>query len=271
MKQKGYNPFMKIRYYLNVWIKIVQASLSRAVAYRLEVIARTFRGVFLVAVQIIFLNAIAGSSKSFAGWTIDQLYLITGIFNLITYTAWATFSINLWRLEEKLMKGEFDFILLKPMSSIFGASFTEFFIDDFMSVISGIILIGYYIAMHWSEIPVYGYFATLFMIIIGILLWYSWDLIISSFDFFILKNGFRSIKEQFNSTARFPTGIWSSNLQVFFYVIFPAAFMGTVPAQFLIGNISYMFLVYGFVLAIIFLFIARSIWNLCIRNYTSVG
>ncbi len=271
MKQKVFNTIKKLKYYFNVWSKIVQASLSKAVAYRVEVIARTFRGVFLVAVQIIFLNAIAGSSKSFAGWTLDQLYLITGIFNLITYISWSTFSINLWRLEEKLTKGDFDFILLKPMSSIFGASFTEFFIDDFMSAISGVILIGYYIIMHFSSISILGYISTLFMIIIGIILWYCWDLIVSSFDFFVLKNGIRTIKEQFNSTARFPVGVWNSNVQVFFYVIFPAAFMGTVPAQFLIGTVSYWFILWGILISIVFLYLARTFWYFCIRNYTSVG
>lgn len=223
MKQKGYNPFKRLMFYFRVWLKIVRASLSKAVAYRIEVLSRIMRGLVLVLVQIVFLNAIAGSSRSFAGWTLDELYLITGIFNLINSIAWSFFSINLWRLEEKLMKGEFDFILLKPISSIFGASFTEFFIDEFMSAISGFILVGYYIVAHGSTISLLGYVSAIVMMIIGLTLWYCWDLIVSSFDFFVLKNGFRSIKEQFNSTGRFPTQIWENNFQAFFYVVFPAS------------------------------------------------
>ena len=259
----------KIKYYLNVWLAVLRHSLSKAGTYRIEVLVRSLRGIFLVVIQVIFINAVMGNQDHFAGWTLDEMYLLAGIFNAVNYVSWSLFSINLWRLEEKVMKGEFDFLLLKPFSSIFGASFTEFFVDDAMSAISGLLLVGYYVIKHFAELTILNVGASLIMIICAFFIWFSFELIFASFDFIAIKNGTREIKKQIVGIGKFPVDIWEG--KILFYTLLPIAFVGTVPAQALLGNLDWKYIVMGIAISVLFLFIAKVIWNQCLKRYTGAG
>lgn len=268
MKQKGFN---KIRYYFKVWYSITKQSLSKASTYKVEVIARALRGIFLVVTQIIFINAVIGNNSTFVGWTREELYLLAGVFNIINYISWSVFSINLWRLEEKILKGEFDFILLKPFSSIFGASFTEFFIDDAVSAISGFILVGYYVFNNLESITLINSLMFIITILAAFVVWFSFELMFASFDFIKPKNGMREIKKQLVGIGKFPTEIWQGNVRYIFYTILPIAFVGAVPAKIIIGDIGWNYVLIALLISLVTLMTARFIWNWALKRYTSAG
>ncbi|MBI2357111.1 ABC-2 family transporter protein [Candidatus Dojkabacteria bacterium] len=268
MKQKEFSIF---KYYRTIWITIFKQSLSKAGTYRIEVIARSLRGVFLVVTQVIFINAVIGGSKSFVGWSLDEMYLLAGIFNTINYMSWSLFSINLWRLEEKILKGEFDFILLKPVSSIFGASFTEFFVDDAMSAISGVLLIGYYVVNHYQEFTLSLVLLFLITMLSAFIIWFSFELIFASFDFVRVKNGLREIKKQITGVGKFPSDIWQGNMKYVFFTILPVAFVGSVPARVLSGVFDWRYAVLSVVISLAFFFLAKAIWYHSLKRYTSAG
>lgn len=268
MNQKG---FSKIRYYLRIWYVIFKQSLSKAGTYRVEVLARAIRGIFLVITQIIFINAVIGESDNFVGWSLDEMYLLAGIFNTINYLSWSVFSINLWRLEEKILKGEFDFILLKPISSIFGSSFTEFFVDDAMSAISGLILIGYYVVNNFAMLTVGSVLLFILSMVSAFIIWFSFELIFASFDFIRIKNGLREIKKQIVGVGKFPVDIWQGNMKYIFYTILPIAFVGSVPARVINGYFDWKYVVASLVISTLFLLLARGIWYRALKKYTSVG
>ncbi len=259
-----------IGFYLKLWLRVLRVSISKLTAYRVEVISRIFRGLFVLAIQIIFVTALVGNSGQFLSYTASEVYLVTGFFNLIGYLSWSIFSINLGRLEEKIMKGEFDVTLYKPVSSIFGASFLEFHIDDFVTSISGLILVGYYIVTNWASITFLNIIFMIIAVVIGIVLWFCIDLIVSAFDFVFIRSGLREIRNRLNGIGRFPVDVWGS-YNIIFYTVFPVAFIGLVPARVLIDVNNYEYLIYGLVLSIIFLIISHRIWYICLSKYTSVG
>jgi ABC-2 type transport system permease protein len=268
MKQKESS---KIRYYSRIWVTMLKHSLSKASTFRLEVVARALRGIFLVVVQVILINAIIGDSETFVGWTKHEMYLLAGVFNTINYVSWSLFSINLWRLEEKILKGEFDFILTKPYSSIFGASFTEFFVDDFVSAISGVMLIGYYVINHFSEITLLNSFLFLISSLSAFLIWFSFELLFASFDFIKIKNGLREVKKQLVGIGKFPIDIWNGNVKYIFYTFLPIAFVGSVPARVFQGYFDWKYVVFSVLISILFFLIARFVWYKALRRYSSVG
>ena len=262
--------FSTMYFYIKLWIRVLKVSISKLTAYRVEVLSRIVRGIFVLSVQIVFVSALAGTSGKFMDYSIDEIYLVTGFFNLIGYLSWSIFSINLGRLEEKILKGEFDTTLYKPISSIFGAAFLEFHIDDFFTSISGFILVGYYIVMHWSSISILNIIFMILAILIGIILWFSLDLIMSAFDFVFTKSGLRAIRDRANGIGRFPVDVWGS-YSLIFYTVFPVAFIGLVPTKVLVDVNNYQYLLVGLLLSIIFLFVSHKIWYICLAKYNSVG
>lgn len=268
MKPKESN---KITYYARIWFTTFKHSLSKSTTYRLEVVARALRGIFLVVVQIVLINAVIGNEETFVGWRKEEMYLLAGVFNTVNYVSWSFFSINLWRMEEKILKGEFDFILTKPFSSIFGASFTEFFIDDLVSAVSGFMLIGYYVINNFGDITFINSIFFIISILCAFAIWFSFELIFASFDFIKVKNGLRELKKQLVGIGKYPVDIWGGNLKSIFFTFLPIAFVGSVPARVLQGYYDWRFVVLSVIISIIFVLLARVIWYKSLKKYSSVG
>ena len=119
-------------HYIKMWLVIVKASFRRSYVYRTEVLVRFVRTLFILGVQILLLNAVFGDNDVYVGWTKNEAYLVMGIWNFLNYMGWSLFGVNLFNLENKVINGEFDFYLLKPISSAWFASFCDFFIYNFV-------------------------------------------------------------------------------------------------------------------------------------------
>lgn len=263
--------FRKLKLYLKIWYATFILSMSKATTFKIEVIVRFIRGVMLVAIQIIFIKAVIGNTGNFAGWTEDQMYLLSGIFNFVNYISWAFFSTNLWRMEEKILKGEFDALLLKPMPSMYSAAFPEFFIDDAISGISGVLLVGYYIVKNFWVLSPLNYLYGFIAIMCAFLVWFSLEIIFASFDFLAIKNGLREIKQSVTNMARFPMEIWSPNIRIVFYTAFPIAFVSIVPSGLISGMLDWKYLVLEILASITIFLFARFIWNTSLKKYASGG
>lgn len=265
MKQKGFSKYIK------TWLVIVKASFKRSYVYKTEIIVRFLRTVFILATQLILLNAIFGESEMYLGWSRSEAYLIMGIWNLLNYTGWSLFGLNLVNLEQKVLKGDFDFILLKPISTSWFASFCDFFIYNFVTIISGISLIAYYIVVEWDVLTTEGVLLGFASILVAMLIWYGIYLLFSSFTISHPKNGFLTVAKEILGLTKYPINIFGNTFQLILYTLLPIAFLTTVPARLFMGEIGYMYVLIGFVISIAIIMIARIAWRRSIKGYTSGG
>lgn len=269
MKQKEFRK--NIIYYFKVWKRIFLGGLSRSYIYKEEVIIRLLRTLFVVFAQIIFLNVIFGDNEMYVGWSKSEAYLVLGLWNLINYSGWSFFGVNLVYLESKILDGRFDFILLKPISSSWFASFSDFFIYNFVTAISGLILIIYYFIVEWDSILLINVIFGIISVFLSLFIWYSIYLFFASFTISNPRNGYLSIAKELLGVTKYPVDIFGESFKIVFYTVIPIAFLTTVPSNILIGKFSPIYLVYSFVVGIILYIIAKETWKRNVRKYTSVS
>lgn len=265
------NYFLRILYYLRVWIFIIKKSLSKSMAFRFEFASKLIRMILMVGIQILLVKSLYSGSQNIMNWSVDQYYLLLGTFNFINYLGWGIFNINLWRLEEKILKGEFDFLLLQPTGSIFSSAFNEFFLDDSLGSLSGIVLVGYYFYINFSNMTplmILGYITSLF---IGFIIWFNIHLFFSAVNFIAVKNGLMDLVKNLTRIGSFPIDIFSQNIRFALYSIFPIAFIAVVPSRILSGIIDVKYIILGIFVALITTFLTRRFWHSCIRSYTGSG
>jgi ABC-2 type transport system permease protein len=269
MKQKGSR--RGIMYYIRVSLQILRLSLSKTHTYKAEALANILRSLIVIAPQIVAVYALYQGQNEFVGWKLEETFLILGIFNLINYLSWSSFLINFGRLDEKIIKGEWDFLMLKPISTIFSASFIDLFVYNFFLAISGIGLIVYYLVksnfvFSWLTVS-----KSLLALSSAMLIWYSICLISASFSFRKTKNGLMDFSKQILNISRFPLDIWPSLVQVVFYTLIPIGFISTIPAKVITGELSWEAVGASIGISLMFLLIARKIWNVNISKYSSTG
>lgn len=258
-------------HYIKVWLVIVKASFRRSYVYRTEVFVRFLRTFFILGVQILLLNAVFGDNEIYVGWTKSEAYLVMGIWNFLNYMGWSLFGVNLFNLENKVIKGEFDFYLLKPISSAWFASFCDFFIYNFVTVLSGLSLIGWYIYQEWGNLEYTNILLGVVAIFIALILWYGLYLLFASFTISNPRNGYLVVAKELLGITKYPIDIFGNTFQIFFYTLLPIAFLTTVPAKTFMGEGSYIVLLCGLLVGIATVIIGKNIWNRNIRNYVSSG
>ena len=260
-----------VNYYISVWRAIMRKSLSKSIAYRFELLSRIVRMVMLVGLQLILVQSLYAGTNQIAGWRVEEYYLLIGIYNAVNSLSWGIFNVNLWRLEEKVLKGQFDFYLLYPTNSVFSAAFIEFFPDDAIGAIAGFILIAYYFILNLSSITFVGVMIGLLFIIASFFIWFAMHLTISSLNFIAPKNGLMELLKSLSRMASMPPDIFSASIRTALFTIFPVAFIAAVPAKAISGVYSLQSAVTVVAITVISLLTAFVVWNTSIRSYTSAG
>lgn len=258
-------------YYIKVWIDIVRKSLGKNLAYRFEFVSKIVRMVFLLAIQVLVIKAIYQNTNSIAGWDISDYYLLLGVYNLVNYVSWGVFNVNLWRIEEKVLKGEFDFLLLYPTGSVFAAAFSEFFLDDAIAAVSGLALITYYFFNNYEILTVTGIIGGIIAVFAAFIIWFSLHLAVASFNFVSPKNGFMDLLHSLTRTASVPIDIFSDITRYVMFSLFPVAFIAVVPVRILTGVYSLNFVIFSCLIALLSFMLSVTIWRATIKSYTSAG
>lgn len=269
MQPKGSNS--TIWRYVRIWFLNLRVSIKKSNVYKGEIFVRFLRTLFILGTQILLLTLVFGDSDIYAGWSKTEAYLVMGIWNLLNYSGWALFGINLTHLEEKVLSGEFDFVLLKPLSSAWFSSFYDFSIYNWISSISGWVLIGYYFFMEWGMLTWERVVLGIMGILVGLIFWYAFYLFLASFSLANPRNGFLALAKEILGLTRYPMNIYGNSIQLVFYTLIPIAFVSTVPADLIIGRAGVAFLLIGSGLSILFVRLSYWVWEINVKKYVSAG
>lgn len=249
----------------------LKASIKKDRAVRSEIFIRFARTLFLLGTQILLLSLIFGNQEVYVGWTKAQAYLVMGIWNLLNYTGWSLFGVNLEYLERKVLEGDFDYVLLKPLSSSWLASFCEFSLYNWISSLAGVSLIVYYFVIEKGMLTIPHIVLGSIGICIGLIFWYAFYLFFASFTLAYPRNGFLAVTKEILGLTKYPANVYGSTLQPFLYTILPIAFITTLPAELIIGRGSIYLLIAGLAVSLLFLSFSKWMWGINLRKYVSSG
>lgn len=257
----------RILYYPKIWIKLVKLSLKRSRLYKTEIISRIIRGIMILGLQALVVESLFTLTDSVAGILRPQYYLIIGSYNIVNYLGWAVYNVNIRRLQEKIIKGELDYPLTKPTNSLFEIVFGEFFIDDLIPIISGLIFVGFYL-FNSPQIELLNIVLYLISIFMGFVVWLSLHLLIGATGFIWVGNTFLDVLKGLASTAGAPSSIWY-RYEIIFYVILPTALVSTFPAAVLSDKPTVIGWGVAVAVSTILLGLALVFWNFAIKRYES--
>jgi ABC-2 type transport system permease protein len=194
-----------------------------------------------------------------------------GMWNILNYLGWSFFGSNLLALESKVLDGSFDYILLKPLSSSWLSAFGDFFFHNFVTSLSGVILILYYVVLKWNSLSLMNMLLGLLALVVGFVIWYSIYLFFASFTISKPRNGFLSVAKELLGVTRYPIDIFGEQFKIIFYTVIPIAFLTTVPASIVLGRVSWVYIPMSLIIAVILLFISHRFWLWNIKGYTSAS
>lgn len=244
-------------------------SFQTMIASRFGIVIFLFGKLFRFAMTLAFIYFLFSGTRGVLGFNRDQtlLFLLTFIF---LGGVGQMFFREAYRFRARLVSGDFDFDLLKPIHPLFRNLAGGFdFLDLLTMPIYIYVLIQLISQLRFSLWALVLYLILLingFVIIMAIhILVVGLGIITTEVDHLVMV--YRDIE----SMGRFPVDIYKEPLRQFLTFVVPIGLMFTFPAKALLGLLSWQAIIFALVGGGISLFLCLKFWDYAVKNYSSAS
>ncbi len=258
-----------LKRYFKIWWMLTRNSFSVVLGQKLALlfflVGKVLRFVFFLG----FLYFLLVGAKNLAGYNAHQAVFFFLVFNLLDILAQFFFR-EAFRFRPKIVTGDFDLTLIKPISPLFlslmgGADMVD------LITIPPLIIATWYIAslLHPTFI---GVILFILLLLNGLLIATAFYIIVLSLGIITLEIDHTiMIYRDLTSFGRFPVDIYKQPLQGVLTYLIPVGIMVTFPAKALMGIIGAGGIIISFLVGIAAILISLKFWNFALTKYTSAS
>ncbi len=258
--------------YLRLYAAFVRFSFSRAMEFRLDFFFRIVMDCVFYAVQLLFFAIIYLHTDALGGWSEDQIIIFVSGFFLIDAINMTVFSNNMWWLPIFVNKGELDYYLVRPVSTLFVVSLRDFAANSFLNLViaSGILI--WALARYPEPLGALEVTTYVGLIILGSVLYWMIHLMFLIPVFWLhTDGGLRGLFFEVEKLSERPDQIYGPWLRRTLLSLLPLALVASYPAHllfegFTIGRLAYALLVTAATFGVTLLF-----WRAGLRSYASAS
>ena len=222
----------------------------------------------LLAVLVIFHR-----TDDLRGWLRDDLVVLVGIHLLVGGLLTLVIRPSMQQLMEGIRLGTFDFTLTKPADSQLLASVQQVNPAGIADTLFGVGVIVFGLVRLDAAIDALDVALFLVVLLAGMVMIYSFMLILSTFAFWLVKleNILVIFNTMFGNAGQWPITIYPFWLRASLTFLVPVAFAVTIPAQSLTGRLEATTVLGTLGLAALFALAARWFWRFGLRHYTGAS
>lgn len=211
------------------------------------------------------------------GWNLEEISFMYSL-GLLSYSLYALFFSHFRYFDNLILKGEFDFLLVRPVNILSQVIMKDFDLRTVAHMSCGLTI---FIISNWMNNIKWGLGYILLIIstmIGGVLIQASLCICVATLSFWLLRS--RSLYELVVQTPRnfiwFPLSVFSSSVQFVLTFVIPYAFVSYYPSRIFLnktelniiaGELGYYTLCVGLGLFIV----SYGFWEYGLKHYTSTG
>jgi ABC-2 type transport system permease protein len=243
----------ELQYRANFWINLLQSSLSLLSA--------------VAGMAVIFYH-----TDTLAGWQPMELLALLGIYFLMAGFINTFVQPAMERFLQDIRLGTLDFVLTKPRDSQLLVSIRRISIWSLMDVVLGACVLAVALSRLGRGFDVGQVLGFLVVLSAGAVIVYSFWLILATIAFWFVKvENILVVFQSMYQAGRWPVNIYPAALRVVLTVLVPVAFAVTVPAEAIIGRLTWTSLAASLGLAAAIFAAARAFWLYGVRNYSGAS
>jgi len=248
------------------------ASFKLAAQYRLEFFLGSLMTFFWVAWSLAPALVAWRGRPEIAGWSFNEALLVIAWFMILRALLEGAVQPSLIAVIEHIRKGTLDFVLLKPVDAQLLVSVSRMEPRRAVDLLVALGLAAYAFVRlgRWPDPIGVGIAAVL--TVTSALLLYSMAILVVSAAFWVVR--LDNLIYLFNAifdAARWPVSVFKGFLAIVFTFVIPLALMTTYPALALLGRLSIGVAAIAVGGALVFAFLARSVWKRALGRYTSAS
>ncbi|MDD3647232.1 MAG: ABC-2 family transporter protein [Candidatus Dojkabacteria bacterium] len=263
---------IKLLKHLRVYLTLFKASIGTVMTYRLDLVTEIFGGIIEIASYWVFIEIIFSQFDNIAGW---GRYEVIAIFGVFTFTISILKSIvldNLRDISSKIVYGDLDQYLAKPISPLFLISLENFRLFYIPRCFIGLIFTYYGLSnIQFAFDPVFLFYF-IYIILLLLIIYYSLLLAVFSLSFWLGNiNHSYWIFISTSEISKIPVSAFKGAWKILFVFVIPFVLFGAVPVGIMLGRISANILISMSIVALTWYLVGKLIWKAGLRSYTSGG
>ena len=258
--------------YVVLWKSFFSNSLTRDMEFKANFLGGLFVDAIFYGIQFFFFSIIYSYVEALGIFTREDVIIFLVVTFLSDTFYMFFFSGNVFNINRFMVKGDLDYILLKPVPSQFLVSFR--YVKSY-AIISFIILILIFTNLlinYSSEIKVINILFFIISFLIGQILWYSVEFIISSSCFWFKNFSVAGwLSHEILKFATRPDSIYSGVLRKILFSFVPMVMISSIPVRMLLFGPNIKYLIGQFFITILFFILSRIIWERGLIKYESAS
>jgi ABC-2 type transport system permease protein len=171
-----------------------------------------------------------------------------------------------------IRQGTLDFVLTKPRDSQLLVSIRRISIWSLLDVLMGAVVLVIALVRLGRGVSITQGIGFLVVLAAGAVIVYSFWLMLATIAFWFVKvENILVVFQSMYQAGRWPVSIYPGALRVLLTFLVPVAFAVTVPAEAVIGRLTWTSLLTSLALAAAIATAARAFWRFGVRNYSGAS
>lgn len=267
------NIWKSLRKNYRVFRELMKLRFHNLMVFRLDFFAPFFVDGSLFLVQLLVFRAVYANVDAVGSWKSGEMIIYIGTFSLLNAVSMTICFFGLIGIPNKILSGEMDLYLSKPVSPLFRLTFEKMNPGSIPLVLMSFCIIAYGIkaggiSVGWKNVCVY-----LFWLVLMMILYYNMEVLIRSMSFFILSNARLAQLEEacLDLCMKLPGITFYGIFKLIFYCLLPYGIMATLPVQSLIGEMTWKLAAWGIAVVLAFSLFTCLVWTRGLRHYNSAS
>lgn len=262
----------QIRRYINLFFVIVKISFAKATAFRFDFWCRIFMDLVFYAVSIAGLKLLYLHTGDLGGWNESQALVFLSGYLLLDALQMTFISHNLWQFPSDVNTGQFDYVLVRPVSSLFWISLKEISVSSVVNLICALAVFIWSLSNFDAIESVWQYVLFFLFLINGLFLFFLVRILFSMPVFWLHSPyTFERIFYSLQPFLERPHQIFKGWIKFVVMTILPFALMASVPAHFLFNESSFMMVLQTVAVTTGFATFVFWLWNRALGSYSSAS
>lgn len=262
----------KVIRHFRAYLALVRFSLSRTLEFRFDFFFRFIMDCVFYALSIAFFEILFLHTNTLAGWGRHEILLFLAGGLLIDGVFMTMMARNLWEFPSLVNKGELDFHIIRPVSTIFFVLTRNFEFASFMNVLVALGIMIYAINMFPDPLTFYQILGYVFLLLNGLVLMICLRLFTVLPVFWTHSDlGFHMLYMSIDQVTERPEVIFRGISHLIFTTIFPFIIMTSFPARWFFGTLTWPEFTYAVALSAIFISIVAWVWKRGLKIYSSAS
>lgn len=258
--------------YLRLLGVFYRTSVQTDMEYRADFFSRIIASLLGLATTLGALGITYNYTTTIKGWTFPQVLVLLAVYYLMDGTVEMFIAPNMRNVMTQVREGTLDFVLLKPVSAQFLASFRTVNIWRMVNVLVGIGLCTYTINRLSLSVGFTQAAGFALALIAGAMVIYSIWLVLVTLTFWFTRiDNIEQIVWQACEAGRLPIEIYPAWLRGALTYIIPVAFIITIPGEELTGRVGPGFALTALLVACGALTAASLFWRFGLKHYTGAS